>query len=64
MQLKSRYTGIKYEREKAPKRNFTEPDLKEPKDYANAVLSVLRHPNVASKAKAYKHYDTSVMAMQ
>ncbi|MEK6942642.1 MAG: phosphoribosylformylglycinamidine synthase subunit PurL [Nanoarchaeota archaeon] len=54
--------GIKYEREKkAPKRNFTEPDLKEPKDYANAVLSVLRHPNVASKAKAYKHYDTSVM---
>ncbi len=54
--------GIKYERQKkAPKRNFKEPNLKEPKDYNKALLSVLQHPNVASKAKAYKHYDTSVM---
>ena len=54
--------GIKYEREKkAPKRKFEEPNLKEPKDYGKALLSVLKHPNVASKAKAYKHYDTSVM---
>ncbi|MBI1934853.1 phosphoribosylformylglycinamidine synthase subunit PurL [Candidatus Woesearchaeota archaeon] len=54
--------GIKYEREKkAPKRKFEEPNLKEPKDYNNALLSVLRHPNVASKAKAFRHYDTSVM---
>ncbi|MBI2656305.1 phosphoribosylformylglycinamidine synthase subunit PurL, partial [Candidatus Woesearchaeota archaeon] len=54
--------GIKYDRQKkAPKRNFKEPNLKEPKDYNNALLSVLQHPNVASKAKAYKHYDTSVM---
>ena len=54
--------GIKYERQKkAPKRNFKEPNLKEPKDYSKVLLSVLRHPNAASKAKAYKHYDTSVM---
>ena len=54
--------GIKYERQKKPqKRNFNEPGLKEPKDYNKVLLSVLRHPNVASKAKAYKHYDTSVM---
>ncbi len=54
--------GIKYERsKKAPKRNFKEPNLKEPGDYNKALLSVLKHPNVASKAKAYRHYDTSVM---
>ena len=54
--------GIKYERaKKAPKRNFKEPSLKEPNDYNKALLAVLKHPNVASKAKAYKHYDTSVM---
>ncbi len=54
--------GIKYDRQKkAPKRSFKEPNLKEPKDYSKVLLSVLRHPNVASKAKAYKHYDTSVM---
>jgi len=54
--------GIKYERQKkAPKRHFKEPNLKEPEDYNKALLSVLKHPNVASKAKAYKHYDTSVM---
>jgi len=54
--------GIKYEREKKPaKRDFKEPILKEPTDYNKILLSVLRHPNVASRAKAYKHYDTSVM---
>src|SRR3989338_8841214 len=54
--------GIKYEREKkAPKRDFREPNLKEPPDYNKIILSVLKHPNIASKAKAYKHYDTSVM---
>ena len=54
--------GIKYERQKKePKRSFKEPNLKEPKDYNKVLLSVLRHPNVASKAKAYKHYDTNVM---
>ncbi len=54
--------GVKYEREKkAPKREFREPNLPEPKDYSKVLLSVLNHPNVACKAKAYKHYDTSVM---
>jgi len=60
--IKAVTSGIKYERaKKAPKRNFKEPNLKEPNDYNNILLSVLKHPNVASKAKAYKHYDTSVM---
>ncbi len=60
--IKAVTRGIIYEREKkAPKRNFKEPNFKEPKDYNQTLLSVLKHPNVASKAKAYKHYDTSVM---
>lgn len=60
--IKSVTQGIRYEREKkAPKRNFKEPNINEPKDYGKALLSVLRHPNIASKAKAYRHYDTSVM---
>jgi len=60
--IKAITQGIKYERQKKePKRNFKEPNLKEPNDYNNVLLSVLRHPNVASKAKAYRHYDTSVM---
>jgi phosphoribosylformylglycinamidine synthase len=60
--IKAVTSGIKYDREKkAAKRNFKEPNLKEPKDYSKALLTVLGHPNVASKAKAYKHYDTSVM---
>ncbi len=57
--------GINYEREKiAPIKKFKEPGLKDPSTisgYNQALLSVLSHPNVASKAKAYKHYDTSVM---
>jgi len=54
--------GIKYERiKKEPKRSFKEPVLSEPKNYEKAILQLLRHPNVASKAKAYKHYDTNVM---
>ena len=57
--------GIRYEREKkAAKRNFKEPHLREPSDFNKILLSVLKHPNVASKAKAYKHYDTSVMGTQ
>ncbi|MBI2649814.1 phosphoribosylformylglycinamidine synthase subunit PurL [Candidatus Woesearchaeota archaeon] len=60
--IKSITSGIKYDRaKKAPKRNFKEPNLKEPDDYNKILLSVLKHPNIASKAKAYKHYDTSVM---
>jgi phosphoribosylformylglycinamidine synthase subunit PurL len=55
-------SGIKYDREKKePKRNFKEPNLDEPKDYNGILLKVLKHPNVASKMKAYKHYDTSVL---
>ncbi len=55
-------SGINYDREvKKPKRNFKEPELKEPKDYNDSLLKVLGNPNVASKAKVYKHYDTEVM---
>ncbi len=55
-------SGISYEREaKEQKRDFTEPALDEPKDYNIQLLKVLNHPNVASKAKIYKHYDKDVM---
>jgi phosphoribosylformylglycinamidine synthase II len=55
--------GIRYEREKKEmKRNFKEPHLREP-DYKKAALQVLSHPNVASKAMIYKHYDTEVQGL-
>ncbi len=56
--------GIKYNRErKQSKRNFKEPILKEPFDYNKSALRVLSHPNVASKAMIYKHYDTEVQGL-
>jgi len=56
--------GIRYQRErKELKRDFKEPILAEPRDYNAACLSVLSHPNVASKAKIYKHYDTEVQGL-
>ncbi len=55
--------GIKYDREKRQlKRNFKEPNLKEP-DYNKVALKILSHPNVASKAMIYKHYDTEVQGL-
>ena len=60
--IKAVTSGIKYDREKkAVKRNLKEPNLREPNDYNLILLKILKHPNVASKAKAYRHYDTSVM---
>ena len=56
--------GIKYQRTgKEHKRKFSEPAIPEPKDYNAAVLSVLHHPNVASKASIFKHYDTEVQGL-
>ena len=53
--------GIKYQRaSKKPLRNFKEPPIKGPADYNKILLKILNHPNVASKAKVYKHYDTIV----
>jgi len=55
-------SGIKYERERKKKRrNFKEPEIPEPSDYNRALLEVLNHPNIASKARVYKHYDTEVL---
>jgi phosphoribosylformylglycinamidine synthase len=55
-------SGIRYERKaERPKREFKEPALREPANYNAALLKVLRNPNVASKARVYKHYDTEVM---
>ncbi|MDA1196913.1 MAG: phosphoribosylformylglycinamidine synthase subunit PurL [Nanoarchaeota archaeon] len=42
---------------------FREPTLKEPTDYGSMGLKILRHPNVASKASIYKHYDTEVQGL-
>jgi len=56
--------GIRYDR-KAKKaiKKLKEPKLKEPKDYNKTALQILSHPNVASKALAYKHYDTEVQGL-
>jgi len=55
--------GIKYERERKQveghHENLNEPVLGEP-DFKEAILKVLNHPNVASKAMAYNHYDVEV----
>ena len=60
--IKAITSGIRYDREaKEPKRSLKEPKLKEPKDYGKAILSVLSHPNVASKARCYNHYDKNVL---
>ena len=56
--------GIKYDREKKElKRNLKEPSLKEPDNYNQVALRILHHPNVASKAMIYKHYDTEVQGL-
>ncbi|MDP7179830.1 MAG: phosphoribosylformylglycinamidine synthase subunit PurL [Candidatus Woesearchaeota archaeon] len=56
--------GILYDRpSKKAKKEFKEPNLKEPSNYNKAVLEILSHPNVASKAPAYKHYDTEVQGL-
>lgn len=59
--IKEVTTGIVYDRErKKAERNFEEPELEEPSDYNHILLDVLSHPNVASKARFFKHYDTMV----
>jgi len=56
--------GIRYKREENElKKQYKEPDLKEPTDYNKVALMVLGHPNVASKATVYKHYDTEVQGL-
>jgi len=63
--IKAVTKGISYERErKEPKRNFKEPKFDEPKNFNELILKVLSNPNIASKAKAYKHYDTNVLGRQ
>jgi len=54
-------SGITYKREwKEPGRVFSEPELPEPGDYNRVLLKLLAHPNIASRAVIYKHYDTEV----
>ncbi|MBW2974523.1 phosphoribosylformylglycinamidine synthase subunit PurL [Candidatus Woesearchaeota archaeon] len=56
--------GIRYDRErKELKRSFKEPLLEEPSDYGKTALRLLSHPNIASKAAIYKHYDTEVQGL-
>lgn len=57
-------SGILYDREqKKAVKDFKEPELEEPKDYNKTFLKILSHPNVASKATVYKHYDTEVQGL-
>lgn len=54
--------GITYEREQTEVHTeFKEPQLEEPENCQEVALRVLNHPNVASKAACYKHYDTNVL---
>ncbi|MBI2108056.1 phosphoribosylformylglycinamidine synthase subunit PurL [Candidatus Woesearchaeota archaeon] len=63
--IKAVTKGISYERErKEPKRNFREPRFEEPDNLNQFALKILANPNVASKAKGYKHYDTNVLGNQ
>ena len=56
--------GISYDRKvKQLKRKIREPKLREPKDYNKTTLQILSHPNVASKAQLYKHYDREVQGL-
>jgi phosphoribosylformylglycinamidine synthase len=62
--------GIRYSRAyKEPKEKTSklkEPKIEEPKsveEYNDAALKVLSHPNVASKAACFKHYDTEVQGL-
>tara|TARA_Y100000310_G_scaffold70474_1_gene66157 strand:- start:15275 stop:17620 length:2346 start_codon:yes stop_codon:yes gene_type:complete len=60
--IKAVTKGIQYQRDsEEPARSFNEPVLDEPKDYNEIALKILNHPNIASKAKCYKHYDKDVM---
>jgi phosphoribosylformylglycinamidine synthase subunit PurL len=53
--------GILYQREKQMRKvKFQEPNLPEPADYNKELLKVLKHPNVASRASVFKHYDSMV----
>ena len=55
-------SGIKYAREsRMPKQMFKPFSPSEPKDYRKIILKILSHPNVCSREKIYKHYDTNVL---
>ena len=54
-------SGIRYDREaKKPIKNLKEPDINEKDNYNEVGLKILNHPNIASKAKCYNHYDKNV----
>ena len=55
-------SGIKYKREKTKtKKDLKDPSIDEPKNYNDTTLKILSHPNVASKANVYNHYDKEVL---
>ena len=59
--IKAITSGISYNRpSKKPNRKFKEPIIKEKNEYNEAALKILSHPNVASKARCYNHYDKNV----
>jgi len=55
--------GISYDREfKPPKRNFREPNIREPENLGRDLLRMLRNPNLACKEAIFTTYDTTVQA--
>lgn len=54
--------GIRYRREeRARMLKLTEPVTREPEDYNQILLKILRSPNIASREHIYRYYDTEVM---
>ena len=53
--------GIQYTRTEADKKRLFEEPTIVCADYNKMTLDILHHPHVASKAKAYKHYDSEVL---
>ncbi len=54
-------SGIRYEREEQPRAwSEAEPQFAMPADLGEALVKVLGHPNICSRAYIYREYDTEV----
>jgi phosphoribosylformylglycinamidine synthase subunit PurL len=59
--IKAITSGISYDRKSKPvKKSLKEPKIREKGNYNEIGLKILGHPNIASKAKCYNHYDKNV----
>ncbi len=57
-------SGLLYDRPyNEPQRNFSEPNLNEPKNYNEIFLRILSHENVACRVPIYEQYDKQVQGI-